>query len=88
VPWVDISSGVDVAQLLSTPMAPLFNTYDVQYAGSKGGSGVYKGKVDPKWSIGRWVLDNTVSAIVKLTYLVLVSCMEVRIFCVCELGNF
>ena len=33
-------------------MAPLFDAFDIHYAGSKDGSEVYKGKVDPKWSIG------------------------------------
>ena len=34
-------------------MAPLFDAYDVQYAGSKNSVEVYKGEVDPKWSFGR-----------------------------------
>lgn len=71
----------------SHPMAPLFDTYDVQYAGSKDGAEVYKGKVDPKWSVGRWVSDTIASAIVKLTHFTPVSCLEVRSFCVHELDE-
>jgi len=40
-----------VARLSS--MAPIFDAYDVHYAGSKDGAEVYTGVVDPKWSVGR-----------------------------------
>lgn len=63
-------------------MAPLFDTYDVHYAGSKDGAEVYKGNVDPKWSIGWWVSHTVMYAILKLTLFTPVSCLEVRNFCV------